>query len=197
MNKLEKIGKIIVHELLLTPSIREGENSSSSDLSWEQLVQQLPCAGNQVGVHDSSNQSDAVKKHLLFVDDLEAFELIAPSPAAARQYLARVISALHYAASASTRGDSNSSKSSWVGLVAYGRHPLQLVPRLLSLGDSIYNGESVGGAINTFGSSLVVNSINSNARTASLQANILSHHMPLQSTTNGGEPALSEYLRYR
>lgn len=123
---------------------------------------------------DWQNQfQDSCAGVALLVDDLDALEVLAPTPSAARRFMARSIELL----------SPTESHAGLHQLVTFGRHPLESVVELGGLDSS--SGASVALAAAAVG----------NGAAAGNGLGLLNGRMPLSEVDQ--EPALCEYLRYR
>jgi hypothetical protein len=137
-------------------------------LNWEQLIQL-----QEMLLSKSRNTGE--DSPVLLVDDLDMLELLAPSAVAARKFMGRCINALQSSAA---------QASSLHALVAFGRHPLESVAQLSSLG-----------AQNATGSELSAAGAGAAGASGQGAAAWLSARTPV--SPEDQEPALCEYLRYR
>lgn len=136
--------------------VTDVSSTANITYSWEQLLDwqekfQQQCGGVA-----------------LFVDDLDALELVAPTERDARRFMTRSIELL---SAHDYSGSSGSLGGGLLQLIAFGRHPVEAAAELTALGDPAWNGDSSG-----------------------LSAS-LAGRTPPSSTEQ--EPALCEYLRYR
>lgn len=176
MNKLEQTGQLQLI-ILTSTSLNEGSDKALrwSDLSESDLFTQW--------AHDS-------KPFALLIDDIDMLELLAPSPLAARRFVAMALSKLntpqtvtgnHKNNTISVCDQSTGNSCCMQYIVCFGRQPQETVALLSSLGS---RGAGNGSGLVTGSAGTGIGAVDAAAAVAPLGE-------------EDAEPALCEYLRYR
>lgn len=116
INRLEKSGMLVIKYLL----IEEDEScNNNNNMTWEKLVSWqnsgMPFNNNNHSINNETINKSESKNYSLFIDDLDALELIAPDAHSCRHFL----SLCHY----NSCNKNNKQDDTWQcnSLIAYGR----------------------------------------------------------------------------